>query len=199
MFHGPLRPLPPSLRTLLIDHHYGCMALPPLPQGLRELTLGEYEHALPAPLPPCPEALELRDWRKRRLREALASTDSSSLQRLTLMRKSPFGSLRSAIGPLPATLTRFTCWLNGSGDEDEDEPEDEPEDEGEDGDGSDAQLPPLPQGLQELCVNGVALPAALPAALRLVRLGTDVDVSALEEPLEAAGRRVEVECAAHSE
>ncbi|KAG5176672.1 hypothetical protein JKP88DRAFT_282692 [Tribonema minus] len=195
MFHGPLGPLPPSLRTLLIDHHYGCMALPPLPPGLREVTLGEYEHALPAPLPPCLEALELRDCRKRqRLREALASTDSSRLQRLTLVQKSAGGSLCSAIGPLPAALTHFTCWLNGSGDKDEDEPEDEDED----GDGRNAQLPPLPQGLQELRVNGVALPAALPASLRLVRLGTDVDMSVLEEPLQMPGRRIEVECATHS-
>ncbi|KAG5187010.1 hypothetical protein JKP88DRAFT_254269 [Tribonema minus] len=148
MFSGPLGLLPPSLRTLVFDHPDGCAALPPLPPGLRALTLG------------------------------------NNLQRLSLMGWSPGGSLHSAIGPLPATLTHFTCWLDRGQEEDEDG----------DGYSSHAQLPLLPQGLQELYANGITLPAALPASLRVVRLGKDVDMSALEEPLDMPGRRVEVDC-----
>ncbi|KAG5176624.1 hypothetical protein JKP88DRAFT_351047 [Tribonema minus] len=184
-FSGNLGPLPPSLRTLVFDHPEGCAALPPLPLGLRELTLGEYEHKLPALLPPSLEALELRNWgTQQRLCDALASSCSGNLRRLTLIGPMADASLRSAIGPLPATLTHWVCWLVPADVEDEDE-----QDEG--GYSSDAQLPVLPQGLQELCVDGVALPAALPASLRIVRLGEDVDMSALEAPLNMPGRCVE--------
>ncbi|KAG5176673.1 hypothetical protein JKP88DRAFT_351062 [Tribonema minus] len=140
-FDGSLGPLPPSLRTLFVDH-YEAAELPPLPPGLRELTLGEYDHALQAPLPPCLEALELRDWcTPQRVCDALATAIGGNLQRLTLAGPIPGGSLRLAIGPLPTTLTHFTCWLWGH--------------KNEEGSSSDAQLPPLPQGLQELRVNGV--------------------------------------------
>eukprot|EP00611_Tribonema_gayanum_P023309 TRINITY_DN4879_c0_g1_i3.p1 TRINITY_DN4879_c0_g1~~TRINITY_DN4879_c0_g1_i3.p1 ORF type:complete len:260 (-),score=64.25 TRINITY_DN4879_c0_g1_i3:497-1276(-) len=184
-FNGSLGPLPPSLRTLLADH-YEAVELPPLPPGLRELTLGEYDHALQAPLPPCLEALELRDWcTPQRVCDALATAIGGNLQRLTLAGPIPGGSLRLAIGPLPTTLTHFTCWLWGH--------------KNEEGSSSDAQLPPLPQGLQELRVNGVSLPAALPASLRLLRHGMDVDMSALEEPLSAPGRHVEVAYRARDE
>eukprot|EP00611_Tribonema_gayanum_P023307 TRINITY_DN4879_c0_g1_i1.p1 TRINITY_DN4879_c0_g1~~TRINITY_DN4879_c0_g1_i1.p1 ORF type:complete len:387 (-),score=82.52 TRINITY_DN4879_c0_g1_i1:497-1657(-) len=186
MFSGPLGPLRPSLCTLVFDHPKGCAALPPLPPGLRELTLGKYEHALPAPLPPCLEALAIDQWsEQQRVHNTLACVSSGSLQRLDLAGQLPRRSLSSAIGPLPATLTHFTCWLRVSRDEH--------------GDGSDAQLPLLPQGLQELRVNGVSLPAALPASLRLLRHGMDVDMSALEEPLSAPGRHVEVAYRARDE
>eukprot|EP00611_Tribonema_gayanum_P023308 TRINITY_DN4879_c0_g1_i2.p1 TRINITY_DN4879_c0_g1~~TRINITY_DN4879_c0_g1_i2.p1 ORF type:complete len:284 (-),score=62.54 TRINITY_DN4879_c0_g1_i2:898-1749(-) len=80
MFGGPLGPLPPSLRTLVFDHCEGCAALPPLPLGLRELRLGEYEHKLPAPLPPSLEALELQGWGKQQsLCDALATSGSGNL------------------------------------------------------------------------------------------------------------------------
>ncbi|KAG5176668.1 hypothetical protein JKP88DRAFT_351061 [Tribonema minus] len=184
-FNGPLGPLPPSLRTLVIEHPDGCAALPPLPLGLRELTLSEYEHKLQAPLPPSLEALELQGWGKQQsLCDALATFGGGNFQRLTLAGRSQRGGLRSSIGPLPATLTHFTCWLGGG--------EGEEEDEQDEDNSSDAQLPPLPLGLQELCVNGIALPAALPASLRVVLLGMDVDMSALQEPLEMPGRHVEV-------
>ncbi|KAG5176623.1 hypothetical protein JKP88DRAFT_282634 [Tribonema minus] len=192
-FSGPLGPLPPSLRTLVFDHPEGCAALPPLPPGLRELTLGEYEHALPAPLPPSLEALAIGEWsEQQRVRDALATASGGNLQRLSLLGWSPGGSLRSAIGPLPATLTHFTCWLVPINVEDEEDEQDE------DSYSSNAQLPVLPQGVQELCVKGVALPAALPASPRIVQLGMDVDMTALEEPLHMPGRHVEVRYEYHA-
>ncbi|KAG5176656.1 hypothetical protein JKP88DRAFT_334919 [Tribonema minus] len=196
----PVLALPPHIEHLRItcepdQEEYGFDgSLGPLPLSLRTMVIDHPEAAVLQPLPPCLEALELRDWRKRqRLYDALATSGGGTLQRLTLTGRSPRGSLRSAIGPLPAALTHFTCWLEGGEDD-----EDEDEEEEESGGGSDAQLPLLPQGLQELRINGVALPAVLPASLRLVRLGTDVDMSALEESLDVPGRRVEVGCTAHN-
>ncbi|KAG5176670.1 hypothetical protein JKP88DRAFT_334935 [Tribonema minus] len=86
-FDGSLGSLPPSLRTLLIDHPEAA-ALPLLPPGLLELTLGGYDHALQPPLPPCLEALELRSWRQRqRLWDALATCGGGNgLQELRVNR-----------------------------------------------------------------------------------------------------------------